>query len=226
MEGKVAIITGATRGIGRATLERFVERGARVIGTYLNSRTEAENICIDHPVDMVRCDVRKRLDIQKLCTHVSNVYGNVDVIVNNAGHWEPATLDDITVGQIEDMFDAHCHGPMWMVKYASLSNESAIVNVSSIGGMDGGTQAPHYAAAKAAVISWTRSLSRMLAPRTRVNAVAPGWIDTKLHDHHGDLDVPLKRWGKSSEVAYAIEFLAGDTASYITGQVLRVDGGA
>jgi 3-oxoacyl-[acyl-carrier protein] reductase len=228
MKDKVCIVTGATRGIGRAVLELLVKGGATVIGTYRDSQSEAENMCMDMPIDMHRVDVRKRGDIQKLMEHVGQVYGRVDVIVNNAGYWEKGTLASIKSGQIDDMFNTHCHGPMWMVKYAQalLANKSSIVNITSMGGQVGGTEAPHYAAAKAAQISWTKSLSKMLAPKTRVNAVAPGWISTKLHEGNQRGEVPLQRWGAPEEVAWAVEFLASERSGYTTGHILNVNGGA
>ena len=228
MKNRVCIVTGATRGIGRAVLGRFVREGAKVIGTYQTSQSEAENMTMDMPIDMYRLDIRKRTDIQNFMVHIGQIYERVDVIVNNAGYWEAGDLSSMKTGQVDDMFNTHCHGPMWMVKYARklLSRNSSIVNVASNGALRGGTDAPHYAAAKAALLSWTRSLSKILAPFTRVNAVAGGIIDTGMLDADTPLEgIPLQRWGTTDDMADAIEFLASDRSSYITGQTLVVDGG-
>ena len=231
MRGKICLVTGASRGIGRAILETFSKQEALVIGTYNASRAKAESLCMDHRCEMHKVDTGKTDEIRILMDHIRNVHGRLDVIVNNAGFHEGMELSKMKKGQLAKMFDVNFFGPVWIMRYAQdlLTKNSSVVNMASNGGLRGGTNAPHYAAAKSALISWTKSMSKLLAPKTRVNSIAPGMISTDMFPKPDDVDVssvPLGRLGTAQEVAHAAWFLADHKlSSYITGQTLVVDGG-
>lgn len=230
MKGKVVIVTGATRGIGRAVLELFVERGAQVIGTYINSKAEAENMCIDLPIEMHRVDIRKPTDIRQFCERVKTSAWNIDCLVNNAGINIPKPYDKLKLGEWEEVMDVNLRGPFLMMKElaGSMVHGGSIVNISSVSGAVGGPFTPHYAASKGGLEALTRNFARLLAEKmVRVNCLAPGQLvdamkPTKEAEewHHNQSLIGLT---SIKAVAYAVWFLA--TCESITGQTLHVDGG-
>lgn len=223
------LVTGASRGIGRSILEALAGQGALVIGTYLDSQTAAVNISADHRCEMHRLDLSGQSKIHEFFLMLSNRHERLDGVVNNAGILLRSKLSTLKKKEIASTFAVNLFGPMWVTRYAErmMTRGGSIVNVSSNGALRGGTAAPHYAASKAALISWTKSTARLLGPRIRVNAVAPGMIST---DMHTDTELPegivLDRWGKTDDVAQAVVFLLDERSSgYITGQTLVIDGG-
>jgi NAD(P)-dependent dehydrogenase (short-subunit alcohol dehydrogenase family) len=239
----VAVVTGGGSGIGQATVLRLLDGGHRVLIADLNEKSNAATVALaaeaghGDRVLAVGADVRSENDIAAMLGTAVNQYGRLDVLVNNAGvggAFGPVT--DVAAEDWDFTFDVLVRGVFLGIKHAvpHMADGAAIVNVASAAAWSGNTAGMAYAAAKAAVISITRSAAVELAPRSiRVNAVCPGVIRTPLLEagRAEELDrilppgQPLPRWGQPGEVAAAIEFLAGPGASFITGETLLIDGG-
>lgn len=241
---KTAIVTGASRGIGRATAVRFAEAGANVVVNYLNHEKEALQVvdeCRAHGIGAiaVRADVGILEEAERLNETALKEFGGVDIVVANAGIWEGEAVEDMTEALWDRVIDANLKGT-WTVCKASIphfksNGGGSIVIVSSTAGQRGEAGYSNYAASKGGQISFTKALSNELAPKIRVNAVAPGWVDTNLNDpvfidddfRHRVIDgIPLKRVATADDVALSIVFLASDWSRHITGEVLNINGGA
>lgn len=234
-ENKVVIITGGSRGIGKAIAEKFAQEKAKVIVTYKNSVDAAhfDSLGIKHAM----CDAANTKEVQEFVDSVIKENGRVDVLVNNAG----LTKDGLLMRMSEDDWDivmnTNAKGVFNFTKAVCRQmisqKQGKIVNISSVVGITGNAGQSNYASSKAAVIGFTKSIAKELASRNiNVNCIAPGYIDTdmtsKLNDtvKQGILEaVPLKRIGSGNDIASAVMFLSSGAADYITGQVLCVDGG-
>lgn len=242
LNGKIAVITGAGRGIGRAIALQFASKGAKVVVNYRNSITQVEELLLaikDAGGDAiaVQADVSIEEDVKKLLDEAVKHYGRLDILVNNAGITKDGLLIRMTEEDYDSVLDINLKGTFLCVKHAAsimLKQRSGkIINISSIIGITGNVGQVNYAASKAGVIGLTKSAARELATRgITVNVVAPGFIQTDMTDHLPEkvkeaslASIPLKRLGTAEEVANAVSFLASDEANYITGQVLQVDGG-
>lgn len=244
LHGKAAIVTGASRGIGRATALRLAEAGANVAVNYLQNKNDAEevvNLCREHGVEAfaVQADVSKLTDARRLTAETLERFGKVDVLVANAGIWEGAPVEELTEELWDKVLDANLKGT-WTVCREAVSvfkqqNAGNIVIVSSTAGQRGEAGYSNYAASKGGQISFTKALSNELAPAIRVNCVAPGWVDTGLNDDvFGDDDfkhrvienIPLRRVATADDVALSIIFLASDWSRHITGEVVNINGGS
>jgi 3alpha(or 20beta)-hydroxysteroid dehydrogenase len=237
LSGKVAFITGAARGFGAATAALFAARGAMVVVADIDP--EAANIAssIGTTALWLRLDVSVEEDWHEAFRHAIKTFGRVDVLVNNAGIMARGSLQETTGEMFERLFRVNQLGPMLGMKAAvealSQSGKGSIINISSCLGMGGTAGMIAYAATKWAVRGLTRCAALDLAPLgIRVNSVMPGAGETRMiepFDEHGKrhmLDlIPFGRFGKPSEVAEAVAFLASDAASYISGAELSVDGG-
>ena len=240
--GKVAVITGAGRGIGRAIASRLAADGYQVVVNYRNSLTQVEELITTIQdaggvAFAVQADISVEAEAKKLLEEAIKQFGRVDVLVNNAG----ITKDNLVMRMSEEDFDMvidiNLKGTFFCMKQASsimLKQKSGkIINISSVVGLNGNVGQTNYAASKAGVIGMTKSVARELAPRgITVNAVAPGFIETdmteKLQDKYKEAmiaGIPMKRFGAVEEIAGVVQFLASEAANYITGQVLVVDGG-
>ncbi len=242
LNGKVAVITGAGRGIGRAIALQFAQYGSKVVVNYRNSLAQIEELLTSiqnsgGEAIAIQADVSREEEARKLIEEAVKHYGRVDVLVNNAGITKDNLLMRMSEADFDHVIDVNLKGTFFCMKHAATvmlkQKQGKIINISSVVGLTGNIGQTNYAASKAGVIGMTKSVARELAPRgITVNAVAPGFIETdmtdKLPDKYKEATVaaiPLKRYGIASEVAGAVSFLASEAANYITGQVLQVDGG-
>ncbi|MBK9529596.1 MAG: SDR family oxidoreductase [Acidobacteria bacterium] len=244
LSGKSAIITGASRGIGRATAIRLAEAGANVIVNYLSSESEAEAAareCRDYGVRSiaVQADVSRPEGADRLIKAALDEFGGFDIVIANAGIWEGDPVEEMTEERWDRVIDANLKGT-WTVCKAAIphfksNGGGSIVIVSSTAGQRGEAGYSNYAASKGGQIAFTKALSNELAPTIRVNAVAPGWVDTGLNDDvfcdpafvkRVVAGIPLKRVATADDIALSIAFLASDWSRHITGEILNINGGA
>ncbi|CAN5499669.1 3-oxoacyl-[acyl-carrier-protein] reductase [soil metagenome] len=242
--GKTAIVTGASRGIGRATALRFAEAGANVVVNYFQHEADALDVvetCHYFGVKAiaVQADVAKPDDAERLNQAALDVFGGLDIVVANAGIWEGDAVEKMSEEVWDRVIDANLKGT-WTVCKAAVphfkeNGGGSIVIVSSTAGQRGEARYSNYAASKGGQISFTKALSNELAPKIRVNAVAPGWVETGLNDPVFDdpefvkrvVDgIPLKRVATADDIALSIMFLASDWSRHITGEVININGGA
>lgn len=242
LNGKVALVTGASRGIGRQTALTLAGYGATVIVNFNGSKEKAEAVAkeiIEHggQAEAVMCDVSDFERTKEMIDGIVKAYGKLDILVNNAG----ITRDNLILKMSEAEYDAvlttNLKGAFNCIKHVSrqmLKQRSGrIVNVSSVSGVFGNGGQANYCAAKAGMIGLTKSVAKEIGSRgITVNAVAPGFIRTEMTDALPEdaknmmkEHITLKRFGEVTDVAETIAFLASDNASYITGQVIQVDGG-
>ena len=242
LKGKVVLITGASRGIGRATALLFAREGANVAVNYIKAEKEASKVGeavqkLGSKAITVKADVADEVQVKEMVKEVVGKFGGLDILVNNAGVVFDVPFEERTVAQWERTLGINLIGTFLCSKYCASyikrRGGGTIVNVSSTNGID--TCSPEsvdYDASKAGVIVLTKDLAQQFAPSVRVNCVAPGWVDTEMNK-----DLPkdfieeekrrtyLKRFAKPEEIAKVILFLASDDASFMTGSVVIVDGG-
>ncbi len=242
LNGKIAVVTGAGRGIGRAIALQFAEFGAKVVLNYRSSIAQVEELLqaiksAGGEAIAVQADISKEAEAKKLMEAAIKQYGRIDILVNNAGINKDNLLMRMSEEDFDQVIDINLKGTFLCLKHASTimlkQRSGKIINISSVVGIAGNIGQTNYAASKAGVIGMTKSAARELASRgITVNAVAPGFIQTDMTDALPEkikeisiANIPLKRFGKASEVAGAVSFLASEAANYITGQVIQVDGG-
>lgn len=244
LTGKTAVVTGAGRGIGRAIAEGLVGAGAKVLVHYNRSESGAEELVNKIKARggdawMTRADLTSSREASELFNQVRKRWGSLDILVNNAGDLiKRSNIENITDELIEQVTRVNLFSAIYSVRSAipllKQGSQPCIVNVGSIAAHTGaGNGATLYASAKAAIHTLTRGLAKELAPEIRVNAVAPGVIMTDFHRKHStkeDLEIvantmPMKRIGLPEEIGPAVVFLCGKSASYITGEVIEINGG-
>ncbi len=240
--GKTVIVTGGAKGIGAATCSLFAEQGYNVVINYNSSEKEATLLFNNlksngYNVSVFKADISKKDEAEKLVEHTVSTFGGVDILINNAGIAQQKLFTDLTSDDWNSIISVDLTGTYncckAVVPYFILKQKGSIVNISSVWGVVGASCEVHYSAAKSGVIGLTKALAKELGPSNiRVNCIAPGVIDTEMNSCHSEeimnslcYDTPLCRIGNPIEVAEAICFLASDKASFITGQVLSVDGG-
>lgn len=238
----VAIVTGGTRGIGRQISLRLAEEGATVVATYHSdhdaaARMQDELDEYDVESDVRQCDVSDYDAVEGTVEEIEETYGQPTVLVNNAGVLRNSVLFRMSPEEWQDVIDVNLTGTFNCTKHVSRSmifgDGGRIVNVSSIAGLYGKGGQTNYSASKAGIVGFTRAVARELGSRdVRVNAVAPGVVDTSMAEELPDAeswaeenDVPMERIARPDEVAESVLFLASPASSYVSGEVLRVDGG-
>ena len=242
LDGKVALVTGASRGIGRAIALRLASEGAKVAINYAGNTAKAEAVKAEIEQNggeaiLVQADVSDSASVDAMVAKVIEAFGQIDILVNNAG----ITRDGLMMRMKDEDFDAvintNLKGVFYCTKVVSKlmmkKRSGRIINMASVVGLMGNAGQTNYAAAKAGVIGFSKSAAKELAARgITVNMVAPGFIATDMTAAMTDkakemtlTGIPLKRMGEPEDVANAVLFLASDNASYITGQTINVDGG-
>ena len=242
LKGKTALVTGASKGIGKAIALKYAEEGANVAFTYLSSvpqgeALEKELISKGVKAKGYRSDASDFAQAEKLITDVIADFGTLEILVNNAG----ITMDNLLLRMNEEAWDRvmnvnlkSCFNTVKAVTKPMMKQKSgSIINMTSVVGIKGNAGQANYAASKAGIIGFTKSVALEIGSRgIRCNAIAPGFIETEMTDKLDEKTIqlwrdaiPLKRGGKPEDVADACVFLASDLSSYITGQVLQVDGG-
>jgi len=242
LESKVAIVTGGSRGIGKAICQSFAENGCDVAFTYNNSKESAENLAkelnkIGVKVKAYKSDASSFDDSSKLVDDVISDFGKIDVLVNNAGikkdnllmRMDKEDFDSVVNTNLSSVFNLTKSSIRTFLKQRS----GSIINISSVVGVKGNAGQSNYSASKAGIIGFSKSVALELGSRNiRSNVIAPGFIETDMTDSLSEdvinswkESIPLKRGGNPSDVGNACVFFASDLSSYITGQVLHVDGG-
>ncbi len=242
--GKTAIVTGASRGVGRATALRLAEAGADVVVNYLSNTAEAlETVarCVDKGVRAfaVQADVSEFAGAQLIAKETLEKFGRIDLLVCNAGVWDGASIEDMSEELWNKVINTNLKSAWAMTKACvpAMKKQAlgAIVMVSSTAGQRGEANYSNYAASKGGQISFTKALASELCPKIRVNAVAPGWIETAMVRPAFDDDeykqsvikaIPLQRIATTDDIALSICFLLSDWSRHITGEILNINGGS
>lgn len=242
LEGKTALITGASKGIGRKIAEKFAEQGANVAFTYLSSVEKGEALeqelqSAGTKVKGYRSDASKFDQAEQLISNIVADFGGLDIIVNNAGITKDGLLMRMTEENWDDVINVNLKSVFNVCKAASKvmmkARKGSIINMSSVVGVQGNAGQANYSASKAGIIGFSKSLAKELGSRNiRTNVVAPGFIRTEMTEvldpkvvQGWEEGIPLKRAGEPEDVANVCVFLASDMSSYVTGQVLSVCGG-
>ncbi|MDD3704793.1 MAG: 3-oxoacyl-[acyl-carrier-protein] reductase [Clostridiaceae bacterium] len=242
LKGKTAIVTGGSRGIGRAIALELAACGANVVVNYTRNSTAAEAVVAEiksmGTIGMaVKADVSITSEVENLVNEVLNTLGSIDILVNNAGITRDNLIIRMTEKEFDDVINTNLKGAFICTKAVSKvmikQKSGKIINVSSVVGIVGNAGQSNYAAAKAGIIGFTKSMAKELAKRNiNVNAVAPGFIQTDMTSVLSDKvkeefinSIPLMRIGKPEDIAKAAAFLASEYSDYITGQVINIDGG-
>ncbi len=239
---KVAFITGSTRGIGKQIAITFAESGYDIAVNYRTENDDLKNTKKEIEEKGVKCfavqgDVSSFEDCERFIKEIIDEYGKIDVLVNNAGITRDTLLMRMKKEDFESVIDINLVGTFNVTKnvisYMLKARSGRIINISSVVGVSGNAGQTNYSASKAGIIGFTKSLAKEVGSRgILVNAVAPGFIETQMTDVLKDdikdeiaKSIPLKRMGTPEDVANVVKFLASDDSSYITGQVINIDGG-
>ncbi|WP_302610161.1 3-oxoacyl-[acyl-carrier-protein] reductase [uncultured Mitsuokella sp.] len=242
LDGKAALVTGASRGIGRAIALRLASEGAKVAINFAGNQKAAEEVKSEIEANggeaiLVQANVADPADVEAMFAKVVEAFGTVDILVNNAGITRDGLLLRMKDEDFEAVIDTNLKGVFYCTKAAAKlmmkKRSGRIVNMSSVVGLIGNAGQTNYAASKAGVLGFSKSAAKELAARgITVNMVAPGFIDTDMTAVLADKvkeamvkEIPLRRMGRPEDVANAVLFLVSDCSSYITGQVINVDGG-
>ncbi|MGG3913174.1 3-oxoacyl-[acyl-carrier-protein] reductase [Bacillus sp. es.034] len=242
LEGKVALVTGASRGIGREIALELAREGCHVAVNYAGSEAKANEV-VDEIKSMgreaiaVQCNVSDAEGVQAMVKETIGEFGSIDILVNNAGITKDNLLMRMKETEWDDVININLKGVFLCTKAVTRQmmkqRSGRIINISSIVGVSGNPGQANYVAAKSGVIGLTKTTARELAPRgITVNAVAPGFISTDMTDQLPEdvrsemlKQIPLSRFGAPGDIAKVVTFVASDSASYMTGQTLHIDGG-
>lgn len=237
---RIAIVTGASKGIGRACAKLLARDGIRVIANYNKSENEAKRLKEELEeegieIEIFKADVSKKDEVKKMVEFTLSKYGKIDILINNAGISQIKLFTDIADEDWQNMINTNLSSVFYMTREVlpnMISNKSGcIINISSVWGIHGGSCEVHYSAAKAGIIGMTKALAKELGPSNiRVNAIAPGIIDTEMNSELSEDDmkkieeeIPLGRIGQPEDIAKCVKAIAEN--EYITGQTISIDGG-
>jgi 3-oxoacyl-[acyl-carrier protein] reductase len=227
---KLAVVTGATRGIGKAIALKLVESGFEVHGVYHTSNTEAENLQKTKGILFHQANLADRSSRNNLIADISRL--KIDALVNDAGIWEADNLENWSLEVWDKTIELNLTAPLDIAirLKSSFNSGASVINIASTDGLIGAFDGLSYSASKSALINLTKSLGNYFGPKgIRVNAIAPGWIDTDMISEGptkiSEEMTPLSRNGKPEEIASVVEFLISEKASYINGETINVDGG-
>ncbi|KGP92827.1 3-oxoacyl-ACP reductase [Pontibacillus chungwhensis BH030062] len=242
LEGKVALVTGASRGIGRAIALELARQGAKVAVNYAGSEQKAQDV-VDEITSLgtegikIQANVSSEEEVKAMVKQVTETFGRIDILINNAGITRDNLLMRMKEEEFDQVIDTNLKGVFLTTKAVTRpmmkQKGGKIINIASVVGVSGNPGQANYVAAKAGVIGLTKTSAKELAARNiLVNAVAPGFIETDMTDELTDEQVesmqsmiPLSRLGQGEDIAKVVRFLASDDANYMTGQTLHVDGG-
>ena len=241
-ENKTIFITGGSRGIGKEVALKFAENGYNIVTNYVSDKTDAEGLKKEFEEKgvkslIIKADVTNSEEIENLVKKAIEEFESIDVLVNNAGITKDNLLMRMSEEEFSKVVDVNLKGTYIVTKivskYMMKKRQGSIINLSSVVGVVGNAGQCNYSASKAGIIGFTKSIAKELASRNiRANAVAPGFIETDMTAVLGENvkekiynQIPLKRMGKAEEVANLVYFLGTEESSYITGQVISVDGG-
>lgn len=242
LKDKVTIVTGASRGIGKAIALEMAKNGANVAIIYAGNKEKAEETKIkveEYGVkaNIYKCDVSNFEEATECVKSIVSDFGKVDILVNNAGVTKDSLVLSMNENDFSKVIDTNLKGAFYMVKqvYPLFMKQRAgrIINISSVSGLMGNAGQANYSASKAGIVGLTKTVAKELAARgVTCNAIAPGFIETDMTDKLSDKvkeaavnSIPMRKMGKPEDIAYMATFLASDNAKYITGEVIRVDGG-
>jgi len=235
LKDKVVIITGASRGIGRAICELFMQEGAKLVATAKNnvdSLSDIEGVLLS-----LKVDLSNEADLGKLVSETIKKFNRIDILINNAGVFEQIDFEKITEDNLNEMIDVNLKGPFLLIQkvmpYMRKQKSGKIINIVSGAGKMGSSKASHYASAKAGMIALTKSLAKAYGEfDININAIAPGFIETDLirdlliqNREKIEQMIPLGKIGSPKDVANLALFFAGSDSDYVTGQTINVDGG-
>lgn len=242
LKNKKAIITGGSRGIGKAIAVEFAKNGASVALIYAGNsaaaeKTVAEIKALGAEAVSFKCDVSSFEETKKTVEEIINTFSKIDILVNNAGVTRDGLMLTMTDDSFNEVVDTNLKGTFYMIRhlYSHMikQRKGRIINMASVAGIMGNAGQTNYASAKAGIIGLTKSVAKELASRNiTCNAIAPGFIETDMTaklsakvTEAAIQEIPLKRMGQPEEIAKLAAFLASDNAAYITGEVIRIDGG-
>ena len=241
-EKQVVFVTGGTRGIGKAIALKYAENGYNIVINYVSDKTNVDEIKKEfskYGVEslVVKADVSKAEEVDRAVKQAIDKFGKIDVLVNNAGITRDTLLMRMKEEDFDKVIEINLKGTFLVTKavtpYMMKKRNGKIINLSSVVGVTGNAGQSNYSASKAGIIGFTKSIAKELASRnSRANAVAPGFIDTDMtsvlsEDIKANINaqIPMKRMGTAREIANVVYFLGNEESSYITGQVINIDGG-
>jgi NAD(P)-dependent dehydrogenase (short-subunit alcohol dehydrogenase family) len=240
---RTAIVTGASRGIGKAIAIEMAKEGANVVVNYVNNSKKAEEVVheiISNSGSAIafKADISKRIEVKKMLQHAIDKYGKIDILVNNAGILQQKPFETITDEEWDKMFEVNMKGSFICaqecIKHMKENKYGRIINMASIGGQWGGNLAVHYSATKAGIISLTRSLAKIYSgDGINTNCITPGLVLTDMTKEEMETEagieklknIPIGRSAKAKEIADIAVYLASNESSYITGQTINANGG-